>query len=328
MVDLFVYLPSDSICRLISSLSRCSRQCTDRTSSWQTIGSENERYVEKEAILFTSAHADDLQIFITSLGMCRVRAMSKNGWFNWKRTRRKWCIHDWKNIDGIDFSPLHVDDALRISSWWLERSMESKTATNLYYARSMPINRWTTFFLKSIPTPRRKLAQWHPVHHASSFSDPPAVDEKRWRHRCHANTIFQSVESFFHQSFDNLHADSILVSIPTLIRQQIVNKTPAGISMKPYLTRKALGACLVPSYEQESSVFFSYPTKSSSSGQLVVASDSRSIESEGLYQQRLDHARLSSYARTSGKSRSDTTDGTDPVGTCGLPFDGLNLFCW
>jgi hypothetical protein len=36
----------------------------------------------------------------------------------------------------------------------------------------------------------------------------------------------------------NLH---ILVSIPTLIKQEIVNKTALGTSMKPYVTRQALG---------------------------------------------------------------------------------------
>ncbi|CAF2576932.1 unnamed protein product [Rotaria sp. Silwood2] len=34
--------------------------------------------------------------------------------------------------------------------------------------------------------------------------------------------------------------DIPIVSIPTLIKQQIVNKTPAGISMKPYVTRESL----------------------------------------------------------------------------------------
>ncbi|CAF5097061.1 unnamed protein product, partial [Rotaria sp. Silwood1] len=34
--------------------------------------------------------------------------------------------------------------------------------------------------------------------------------------------------------------DIPIVSIPTLIKQQIVNKTPAGISMKPYVSRESL----------------------------------------------------------------------------------------
>ncbi len=33
----------------------------------------------------------------------------------------------------------------------------------------------------------------------------------------------------------------LLVSIPTLIKQQIVNNTPIGNSMKPYVTRQSLG---------------------------------------------------------------------------------------
>ena len=34
---------------------------------------------------------------------------------------------------------------------------------------------------------------------------------------------------------------SLLVSISTLIKQQILSKTPAGLSMKPYVARQALG---------------------------------------------------------------------------------------
>jgi len=32
-----------------------------------------------------------------------------------------------------------------------------------------------------------------------------------------------------------------LVSIPTLLKQQIVNKTPIGMSVQPYLARQTLG---------------------------------------------------------------------------------------
>ena len=157
MVDLFVYLPSDAICRLISSLSRCSRQCTDRTSSWQTIGSENERYVEEAApcshyrsywwpvdiyhITWNVPSSRDVQERLIQLEENSEKMMHSR----LKEYRRYWF--------------LTVACRLRNSSCWLERSMESKIATNLYYARSMPINRWTTFSLKSIPTPRRKLVR-------------------------------------------------------------------------------------------------------------------------------------------------------------------------
>jgi hypothetical protein len=32
-----------------------------------------------------------------------------------------------------------------------------------------------------------------------------------------------------------------LVSIPTLLKQQIVNKTPIGVNVQPYLARQTLG---------------------------------------------------------------------------------------
>ena len=50
------------------------------------------------------------------------------------------------------------------------------------------------------------------------------------------------------------------VSIPTLIKQEIENKTPLGASMKPYITRQSLGKrkrTLICIIKQD--VYFSVP---------------------------------------------------------------------
>ena len=101
-----------------------------------------------------------------------------------------------------------------------------------------------TFSLKFIRLHRRKLVRLHHVLHEFSFSVRQVAAKKQWLLNCQENTIYLSVDSIcsnFNRKKKHTHIETFLVSIPKLIKQEIVSNTPLGASMKAYVNRQAMG---------------------------------------------------------------------------------------
>ena len=123
----------------------------------------------------------------------------------------------------------------------LEILMELKNVLNRSYVHSMLINHWTTFSKKSTRISARNHDLLRRIHHVLSFSVLLVVDEKLLPCKSHANMIYLLVRRDDKEKHPMGIRLFVLVSIPTLIKQQIASNTSIGMSMKAYVTRQSMG---------------------------------------------------------------------------------------